>query len=78
MGILLGGVPGVPKGKVTIIGGGQAGTNAAKIALGLGADVTILDVNPKRLAELEDVFDGRVNTIMSNPLNIENAVKKVT
>ena len=49
MGILLGGVPGVPKGKVTIIGGGQAGTNAAKIALGLGADVTVLDVNPKRL-----------------------------
>ena len=45
------------------------------IALGLGADVTILDVNPKRLAELEDLFDGRVNTIMSNPLNIENAVK---
>ena len=76
MGILLGGVPGVPKGKVTIIGGGQAGTNAAKIALGLGADVTILDVNPKRLAELEDLFDGRVNTIMSNPLNIENAVKE--
>ena len=75
MGILLGGVPGVPKGKVTIIGGGQAGTNAAKIALGLGADVTILDVNPKRLAELEDLFDGRVNT-MSNPLNIENAVKE--
>ena len=77
MGILLGGVPGVPKGKVSIIGGGQAGTNAAKIALGLGANVTILDVNPKRLAELDDLFDGRVNTIMSNPLNIENAVKKV-
>lgn len=76
MGILLAGVPGVPKGKVTIIGGGQAGTNAAKIALGLGANVTILDVNPKRLAELDDLFDGRVNTIMSNPLNIENAVKE--
>lgn len=76
MGILLGGVPGVPKGKVSIIGGGQAGTNAAKIALGLGANVTILDVNPKRLAELDDLFDGRVNTIMSNPLNIENAVKE--
>ena len=75
MGILLGGVPGVPKGKVSIIGGGQ-GTNAAKIALGLGANVTILDVNPKRLAELDDLFDGRVNTIMSNPLNIENAVKE--
>ncbi|WP_281186017.1 alanine dehydrogenase [Staphylococcus schleiferi] len=71
MGILLGGIPGVQKGKVTIIGGGQAGTNAARIALGLGADVTILDVNPKRLQELEDLFDGRVQTIMSNPLNIE-------
>lgn len=74
MGILLGGIPGVPKGKVTIIGGGQAGTNAARIALGLGADVTILDVNPKRLQELEDLFDGRVHTIMSNPLNIESHV----
>lgn len=74
MGILLGGIPGVQKGKVTIIGGGQAGTNAARIALGLGADVTILDVNPKRLQELEDLFDGRVHTIMSNPLNIESHV----
>ena len=42
----------------------------------MGANVTILDVNPKRLAELDDLFDGRVNTIMSNPLNIENAVKE--
>lgn len=75
MGILLGGVPGVSKGRVSIIGGGQAGTNAAKIALGLGANVTILDVNPKRLQELEDLFDGRVHTIMSNPLNIEQCVK---
>ncbi|WP_251519891.1 MULTISPECIES: alanine dehydrogenase [Staphylococcus] len=75
MGILLGGIPGVAKGRVTIIGGGQAGTNAAKIALGLGADVTILDVNPKRLQELEDLFDGRVHTIMSNPLNIEQCVE---
>ena len=74
MGILLGGVPGVPKGRVTVIGGGQAGTNAARIALGLGADVTVLDVNPKRLQELEELFDGRVHTIMSNPLNIEEAV----
>ena len=64
------------KVKVTIIGGGQAGTNAAKIALGLGAEVTILDVNPKRLEELEDLFDGRVRTIMSNPLNIEMYVKE--
>ena len=64
------------KGKVTIIGGGQAGTNAAKIALGLGADVTILDVNPKRLQQLDDLFGGRVHTIMSNPLNIELYVKQ--
>lgn len=76
MGILLGGVPGVSKGQVTIIGGGQAGTNAAKIALGLGADVTILDVNPRRLQQLDDLFGGRVHTIMSNPLNIERAVKE--
>lgn len=76
MGILLGGVPGVAKGRVSIIGGGQAGTNAAKIALGLGADVTILDVNPKRLQELDDLFNGRVHTIMSNPLNIAECVKQ--
>ncbi|RIM12777.1 alanine dehydrogenase, partial [Staphylococcus cohnii] len=75
MGILLGGVPGVEKGRGSIIGGGQAGTNAATIALGLGADVTILDVNPKRLQQLEDLFGGRVHTIMSNPLNIEQCVK---
>lgn len=53
-----------------------AGTNAAKIALGLGADVTILDVNPKRLQQLDDLFGGRVHTIMSNPLNIELYVKQ--
>ena len=75
MGVLLV-VSRVPKGKVTIIGGGQAGTNAAKIALGLGADVTILDVNPKRLQQLDDLFGGRVHTIMSNPLNIELYVKQ--
>ncbi|WP_162551870.1 NAD(P)-dependent oxidoreductase, partial [Klebsiella pneumoniae] len=69
-------VPGVSKGKGTIIGGGQAGTNAAKIAIGLGADVTILDVNPKRLQQLDDLFGGRVHTIMSNPLNIELYVKQ--
>ncbi|OQP16210.1 alanine dehydrogenase, partial [Geobacillus zalihae] len=55
-GILLGGVPGVRRGKVTIIGGGTAGTNAAKIAVGLGADVTILDINAERLRELDDLF----------------------
>ena len=55
-GILLSGVPGVKQGKVTVIGGGVAGTNAAKIAVGLGAKVTILDVNPERLRQLDDHF----------------------
>lgn len=73
-GILLGGVPGVKKGKVTIIGGGNVGTNAAQMAVGLGADVTIIDLSAKRLAELDAQFGGRVQTLMSNPLNIEEAV----
>jgi len=75
-GILLSGVPGVSRGKVTIIGGGMAGTNAAKMAIGLGADVTILDLNPKRLRELDDLFGASVQTLMSSPLNIEKAVKE--
>ncbi|MDG5786817.1 alanine dehydrogenase [Evansella sp. AB-P1] len=74
-GILLSGVPGVKRGKVTIIGGGVVGTNAAKIAMGLGADVTIIDLNPERLRQLDDIFGTEINTIMSNPLNIANAVK---
>lgn len=73
-GILLGGIPGVRRGKVAVIGGGVVGTNAAKIAMGLGADVTILDLNPARLRELEDIFGNQVNTVMSNPLNIAEAV----
>ncbi|MBU9721878.1 MULTISPECIES: alanine dehydrogenase [Bacillaceae] len=75
-GILLSGVPGVKRGKVTIIGGGVVGTNAAKIAMGLGADVTIIDLNPERLRELDDIFGTEINTLMSNPLNISNAVKE--
>lgn len=74
-GILLSGVPGVSRGKVAIIGGGMAGTNAAKMAVGLGADVTILDLNPKRLRELDDLFGTSVQTLMSSPLNIAQAVK---
>jgi alanine dehydrogenase len=74
-GILLGGVPGVKRGNVTIIGGGVAGTNAAKIAVGLGADVTIIDLNPDRLRELDDIFGNQVSTLMSNPYNIALAVK---
>ncbi|GGE77053.1 alanine dehydrogenase [Priestia taiwanensis] len=75
-GILLGGVPGVRRGKVTIIGGGVAGTNAAKIAIGLGADVTIIDLNPDRLRQLDDIFGNDVTTLMSNPYNIAQAVKE--
>ena len=75
-GILLAGVPGVKRGKVTIIGGGQAGTNAAKIAVGLGADVTIIDLSPDRLRQLDDIFGNQVATLMSNPYNIAEAVKE--
>ena len=74
-GVLLGGVPGVPKGKVTIIGGGVVGTHAARIALGLGAQVTILDISAKRLSVLEEVFGSQIQTLMSNPLNIEASVR---
>jgi alanine dehydrogenase len=73
-GILLGGVTGVKRGKVTIIGGGIVGTNAAKMAVGLGADVTVLDVNTARLEYLDDVFQGRLSTLFSNLQNIEHAV----
>ena len=73
-GVLLGGVPGVPPAKVTIIGGGIVGTNAAKMAIGLGADVTIVDRNAQRLREIDDLFDGRVKTLMSNPYNIAGSV----
>lgn len=73
-GILLGGVTGVRPGKVTIIGGGVVGTNAAKMAVGLGADVTILDVSTSRLEYLDDIFGGRVTTLYSNFQNIEQSV----
>ncbi|MEH7534290.1 alanine dehydrogenase [Bacillus toyonensis] len=75
-GILLAGVPGVKRGKVTVIGGGQAGTNAAKIAVGLGADVTIIDLSAERLRQLDDIFGNQVKTLMSNPYNIAEAVRE--
>ncbi|WP_088808873.1 MULTISPECIES: alanine dehydrogenase [Listeria] len=75
MGVLLSGVPGVERSNVTIIGGGMAGTNAAKIAIGLGAKVTILDLNLHRLRELDDIFGNDVTTLMSNDFNIEESVK---
>lgn len=74
LGVLLGGVTGVERAKVTIIGGGVVGTNAAKMAVGLGADVTVLDVNHKRLEYLDDVFQGRLRTLHSNVANIEKSV----
>lgn len=70
-GTLLGGVPGVAPGKVLIIGGGVVGTNAAKMALGLGAEVTILDRSLPRLRELDDIFDGRLKTVYSTADAIE-------
>jgi alanine dehydrogenase len=74
-GILMGGVTGVKPAKVTIIGGGVVGTNAAKMAVGLGAAVTVLDVNTKRLEYLDDIFQGRCMTLFSNAKNIEDSVR---
>ena len=71
MGILLSGVSGVRPARVTIIGGGVAGLSAATVAVGMGAQVSILDNNPLRLRYLEDITDSRLITIMSNPANIE-------
>ena len=73
-GVLLGGVPGVAPGRVTIIGGGVVGTQAAHMAVGLGADVTLLDRSLPRLRYLDDVFKGRVKTVAANTFNIEEAV----
>ncbi|MGA2348869.1 MAG: alanine dehydrogenase [Terracidiphilus sp.] len=75
-GILLGGVPGVAPANVTILGGGVVGTNAAKIALGMGAKVTLIDVNLNRLRELDDIFGGRLSTLASNSYNIAQATRE--
>jgi alanine dehydrogenase len=75
-GQLLGGVPGVRRGRVCIIGGGVVGINAAKMAVGLGARVTILDISPQRMAYLDDVFGNDIDTLMSNPTNIELSVRE--
>lgn len=74
-GVLLGGVPGVSPAKVVIIGGGIVGTNSAKMAIGAGADVTILDTNVDRLRQLDDQFAGRLKTRMSNAFNIAEEIK---
>ncbi|MDR1597254.1 MAG: alanine dehydrogenase [Treponema sp.] len=73
-GMLLAGVPGVEKGKVVILGGGTVGTEACKIAVGLGADVTIVDINLRRLAALNDLFGSRVQTLYSTPENIRISI----
>lgn len=75
-GVLLGGVPGVSPGKVVIIGGGVVGTQAAKMALGLGADVTILEKKLERLRQLDDLWGPRLKTLYSSPQNVANAVKQ--
>jgi alanine dehydrogenase len=75
-GVLLGGVPGVERGKVGIIGGGVVGTNACKIATGMGADVTILDVSALKLAYLDDIFGSRITTLYSTDANIEKILRE--
>ncbi|WP_127530825.1 alanine dehydrogenase, partial [Paenibacillus kobensis] len=75
-GVLLGGVPGVPPADVVIIGGGIVGTNAAKIALGMGASVAVLERSMERMRYLDDVFGGRLRTLASNAQNIAAAVRK--
>lgn len=74
-GILLSGVPGVSRGKVTIIGGGQAGSNAARLAIGMGAQVTVLDLSVERLRQLDEIYGNDIQTLVSNPFNIASSVK---
>jgi alanine dehydrogenase len=75
-GVLLGGVPGVPPADVVVLGGGIVGTNAAKMALGLGASVVIVERSVERMRFLDDLFGGRIRTLMSNPYNIGSAVAR--
>ena len=74
-GILLAGVPGTPKANVVILGGGTVGMNACKIAVGMGANVTILDINLKRLEELDNMFGAHIQTLVSSDSNIERVLK---
>ena len=75
-GVLLGGVPGVSRGAVTVLGGGVVGTNAAKIAVGMRAMVKIIDINQSRLMALDDIFGSAITTLISNPDNIEHSVRE--
>ena len=74
-GILLAGVPGTPKANVVILGGGTVGLNACKIAVGMGANVTILDISLKRLEELDNLFGAQIQTLVSNESNVERVLK---
>ena len=74
-GILLGGVPGVQRGTVSILGGGIVGTNACKIAVGIGANVTVLDINAKRLAYLDDIFGSSITTLYATEANVEAVLR---
>ena len=74
-GVLLGGVPGVMPADVVIIGGGVVGLNSAKIAYGMGANVTVLDLNLNKLRYIDDIFHGKVRTLMSNSVNISECAK---
>jgi alanine dehydrogenase len=75
-GVLLGGVPGVKRGNVVIIGGGVVGLNACKMAVGLGANVTVLDISAKTLAHFDDIFGSRVTTLYSNRSTLLSALKE--
>jgi alanine dehydrogenase len=75
-GLLLGGIPGTRRGRVVILGGGIVGTAAARIAIGLGARVTVLDISADRMHVLEDVFGNAIETLYSNPENIEKEVQQ--
>ncbi len=74
-GILLAGVPGTPKANVVILGGGTVGMNACKIAVGMGANVTILDISLRRLEELDNMFGAHIQTLVSNDSNVERVLK---
>ena len=74
-GILLAGVPGTPKANVVILGGGTVGMNACKIAVGMGANVTILDISLKRLEELDNMFGAHIQTLVSNDSNVERVLR---
>ena len=74
-GVLLGGVPGTRRGRVAILGGGVVGAHAARIAVGMGAQVTVLDVDHVRMSYLEDIFGASIETLYSNPKNIAESVQ---